>query len=372
MCMNTRGSSLERRHFPNGIAPLQISPASRLVDSSNSNSNFHDERFIAASMSNTNQPWTEVAMNRRLGIRPFKNIGSILLMMCGIASFLLLRYLVGILAAGPIIGDYIDNNKRFMLSQGIVDPEKVSEGACDNDFANQFRNASRSQHLNSDGFVPFILRDGKLLCRRIHRKQIGKEARVKSFAEMVKIGLKVYKHEHKVHKVRSELPLLLLNSDSSGCVIREQLDRVDFPRLTWAYPSPKHGTGWCRAIPVPSYVSWMRLRNDYKYFPTWKKVFSLQSRKYPWTSKLNKAVWRGTTTYDKSYRGVELNETPRGVLVQKSMEHHELIDAGFVELIQQYKARKDDLLNQTILAERMDFDNQMKYKAILDIDGNNW
>jgi len=58
--------------------------------------------------------------------------------------------------------------------------------------------------------------------------------------------------------------------------------------------------------------------------------------------------------------------------VQTSMEHPELIDAGFVNILQQYLSQKNDLVNQTIIADRMRFDHQMKYKAIFDIDGNNW
>lgn len=67
-----------------------------------------------------------------------------------------------------------------------------------------------------------------------------------------------------------------------------------------------------------------------------------------------------------------MNETPRGKLVQKSMASPGVIDAGFVKLNQQYSSRETELSNQTILTERMHFDDQMKYKAILDIDGNNW
>jgi hypothetical protein len=72
------------------------------------------------------------------------------------------------------------------------------------------------------------------------------------------------------------------------------------------------------------------------------------------------------------YRGVDLNETPRGKLVHLSLTNPGLIDAAFVKLIQQYEGQEDVLANQTILAGRMRFDDQMKYKAIIDIDGNNW
>ena len=54
------------------------------------------------------------------------------------------------------------------------------------------------------------------------------------------------------------------------------------------------------------------------------------------------------------------------------MENPKLIDAGFVKLIQQYESRNNKFLNQTILTEHMHFDDQMKYNAILGVDGNNW
>ena len=69
---------------------------------------------------------------------------------------------------------------------------------------------------------------------------------------------------------------------------------------------------------------------------------------------------------------MKIYEIPRGQLVKKSMDYPHLIDAGFVKFNQQFESMEDELSNQTILTERMPFDDQMKYKAILDIDGNNW
>ena len=189
---------------------------------------------------------------------------------------------------------------------------------------------------------------------------------------MIRIGLNLYQRKGLSLKVRSDLPLLLLNSDSNGCLIRKKQDPIHFPRFTWSYPSPKHGMDWCTAIPVPSYLSWKTFHKEHKTHFSWDAAFALKSQQYPWSSKINKAVWRGATTYDAYFNGAELNETPRGKLVQKSMASPGVIDAGFVKLNQQYSSRETELSNQTILTERMHFDDQMKYKAILDIDGNNW
>jgi hypothetical protein len=71
--------------------------------------------------------------------------------------------------------------------------------------------------------------------------------------------------------------------------------------------------------------------------------------------------------------GAELNETPRGKLVQMSIRYPHLIDAAFVNFVNFFKDKKDKLRNQTNVAiKRMPFEEQMTYKAIIDIDGNNW
>ncbi len=54
------------------------------------------------------------------------------------------------------------------------------------------------------------------------------------------------------------------------------------------------------------------------------------------------------------------------------MTHPELIDAAFVNLAQYYKGKEGELRNLTIIAQKIPFDEQMTYKVIIDIDGNNW
>jgi len=83
-------------------------------------------------------------------------------------------------------------------------------------------------------------------------------------------------------------------------------------------------------------------------------------------------VWRGTSTYDFHYEGHDLSDTPRGRVVRLSMEHPNLIDAGFVRLAQQFENATFTEKNKTILTERMKFEDMMNYKAIIDVDGNDW
>ena len=56
--------------------------------------------------------------------------------------------------------------------------------------------------------------------------------------------------------------------------------------------------------------------------------------------------------------------------MKKSMDRPDLIDAGFTSFVQGWEFEK--LSNQTIATGHMPFDDQMKYRAIIDIDGNAW
>ncbi len=57
-------------------------------------------------------------------------------------------------------------------------------------------------------------------------------------------------------------------------------------------------------------------------------------------------------------------------LVKKSMSCPDIIDAGFPSFVKGWEWQK--LSNQTIAANRIPFDDLMKYRAIIDIDGNAW
>ena len=189
---------------------------------------------------------------------------------------------------------------------------------------------------------------------------------------MIQTGLdQSVKNRNSTHDSDAGLPILFFNGDVNGCNIANGIDSFNYPRLGWSIPSPKYGD-FCKTIGVPSYEVWESYNNEHETPASWNLTFDSHSKQYPWSSKINKGVWRGSTTYDQSFKGAKLNETPRGKLVQKSMETPELIDAAFVNIIQQYRNQKQELQNQTILRDRMPFDDYMKYKAIIDIDGNNW
>jgi len=66
------------------------------------------------------------------------------------------------------------------------------------------------------------------------------------------------------------------------------------------------------------------------------------------------------------------SDIPRGQLVELSMEFPHLIDAAFVRFSPQWRDREEELMNTTIVKEPIKFDDFNEYKAIIDIDGNNW
>lgn len=58
--------------------------------------------------------------------------------------------------------------------------------------------------------------------------------------------------------------------------------------------------------------------------------------------------------------------------MQISAQHPTLVDAAFTKINQEYKGREEEIRNTTLVKGWMSFNNQMKYKAIIDIDGNDW
>ena len=221
--------------------------------------------------------------------------------------------------------------------------------------------------------TPFLLSDGKLLCRPpmndmldTYEDTIGELTRIKHFIDMVNVGLNLTKQ--RVQQQQCEpLPILFMNGDKCGCEISQQhdelIDQLNYPRISWSIPAPT--LGMCDAIGIPTYASWLEYKDV--LHSTENERYT---EKYPWPKKINKAVWRGSTT--GGFIGMPLNDTPRGKLVQQSMKHPRLIDAGFVKFNEQYLGMEDELRNETILTDRMPFNDQMNYKAIIDIDGNGW
>lgn len=241
-----------------------------------------------------------------------------------------------------------------------------------------------------EAYVPIILENRTILCRNSHKGTIS-NARIHSFIETMHVGMKSSDILANSDGTTS-LPIILIESDSSGCLhrnhphvanwlhhhprfasrysIHDHVDQAFFPRFTWHTPSPKYGTGWCKAIGMTGYESSSLINdqcNTWFFDCTWDRTFKNYEYKYPWQSKIDRAVWRGSTTGPQY---VPFDDLPRAKLVKKSMGRPDIIDAGFTSFVQGWEWQ--NLSKQTIAASAIPFEDLMKYRAIIDIDGNTW
>ncbi|KAL7479580.1 hypothetical protein ACHAW6_005307 [Cyclotella cf. meneghiniana] len=243
-----------------------------------------------------------------------------------------------------------------------------------NEFISTFRDCLLRPVLNLDDAAPFVLQNGQLLCRAAHKNQLM-SMRARHFLEMISRGLELNYYQSSLSEFHEELglPILLMNGDGMGCNVATHSEAYPFPRLSWSIPSSKHGDDWCHAVGMVSYEMWNAFHfKHYRHF-TWDETFARDERTYPWGDKIPKAVWRGTTTHEQTQFGdSEFEEIPRAKLVQASMDHPDVIDAGFTDIIQKFEEKKEELAKKTIVAEFIPLAEQMKYKALIDIDGNNW
>ena len=247
-----------------------------------------------------------------------------------------------------------------------------------------------------DNIIPFVITEGKLFCKDNIKEMLdiygnddaaGGYKRLKTFVDMINVGLSLMTTNVSTTTI-SDLPVLMMTGDIHGCDVptereafslgvtnrngSELLDlNINYPRLSWAIPAPKYNQDeWCHAIGVPGYQMWLDYKDE--THSSWERKFRKQAKQYPWSKKKNKAVWRGSTTSHNSYPVNQLSDIPRGQLVETSISHPHLIDAAFKSFDQAWRDRKEELTKTTIVKQEMKFEDFMEYKAIIDIDGNNW
>jgi len=126
----------------------------------------------------------------------------------------------------------------------------------------------------------------------------------------------------------------------------------------------------CMLVGMPTYAQWL------KYWHVtnatyWDQIFQEQHQKNPWHSKINQAVWRGATTGGKvMYQ--DWRDLPRTKLVHYSLEHPDVIDAGFTRYNNRNEQEKKEIISSGLSKNFMEMADCQQYKAILDIDGNSW
>ncbi|KAL7549716.1 hypothetical protein ACHAWF_012980 [Thalassiosira exigua] len=219
--------------------------------------------------------------------------------------------------------------------------EKRGKG---NDFFHHIEDALANEPTSGassgDKFAALVVRGDRLYCRKSSMKSFWSRSRGRYFVQMLRHGL-MQRNPQTEPGIISSYPILLKLDDSNGCNSAENRDNYSFPRLTWSIPA-NETSNWCAAIGMPSYKIWRDAKKKGKIAQT------DNGANFPWSTKLSKAVWRGSTTADKRMYGyLPLEDIPRSKLVRSSLERPDLIDAGFHKFVG-------------------------KYEAILDIDGNNW
>ena len=120
------------------------------------------------------------------------------------------------------------------------------------------------------------------------------------------------------------------------------------------------------------YEAWASFHNKHTHRDTWffastrDRTFKKHERKYSWTSKIDKAVWQGSTIGAQN----NFDELPLAVLVKNSMDRPDIIDAGLTSFLQDWTLEMAK--NQRKVADHVLPEHQMKYRAIIDIAGNTW
>ena len=232
-----------------------------------------------------------------------------------------------------------------------------------NEFVSSLRDVLLHPTFDMESAVPLILHNNQLLCRSIHKQQI-RNMRVSSFLEMVSRGLSLNYHQSTLPIQDVGIPILLMNGDDMGCHVATRTDHLPFPRLSWSIPASKHGEDWCHSIGMVSYETWNAFSKRHDKHFTWDETFSNDEKRYPWKDKINKVVWRGSSTYELSrFADADFIDIPRAKLVKAGMENPDVIDAGFTAIIQKFEKEKDDLLKLTKMGEYIPFVQQMKYKG---------
>jgi hypothetical protein len=103
---------------------------------------------------------------------------------------------------------------------------------------------------------------------------------------------------------------------------------------------------------------------------SWENIFISQAEKYPWHSKISKAVWRGAPTGNE----LDWRDLPRAKLIKISRDNPSIIDASFTAnwLPQRNETEKLDIISSGFANASIPFADFQMYKAIIDIDGNSW
>jgi len=278
-----------------------------------------------------------------------------------------------------------------------------------------FKKAEREQ------FMLYVVNNGTLLALQEQEQFTRKNGdwyrgRWKPFEEMVQAGLDVarlllsdestftdfYSSTHSSSLLLSDLidghvslPLIFDAKDWESCARfngSQVLEKTDFPYFTYAMSTfPK---GNCTPFAIPCYEMWRRLKETAKFVPSdwdrpqrsdtthpswdsvWDTYMPRSFHPFRWDNKIRKLVWRGSSTGKLPPNSKDWRELPRFKLVKVGMENRDTMDFAITKLVQEWqepdhaKEIKKELGNR--LSSWMDFTHFMKYRGIVDIEGNSW
>jgi hypothetical protein len=266
-----------------------------------------------------------------------------------------------------------------------------------NKFLIQFTDTLFSNKQSTSNFAALILlrrNDHKderprVYCRKSHMQSLS---RSKYYIQMLQQGLKVMSYNNTSHQTTRTtrtrpyllmnfnitttfLPILIKHDDSNGCYPTTLTDKYGFPRLTWSIPASITSSSWCSAIGMPSYKVWKDKIQQQQKQQT-KKVKESNNNAatlYPWKTKLPMAVWRGSSTANKSLYGhLPLADIPRSKLVALSIARPDLIDAAYHKLVGKYNvpiannnnsSSSSSIDNVGIVKEPIPLIEMMRYKG---------
>ncbi len=140
-----------------------------------------------------------------------------------------------------------------------------------------------------------------------------------------------------------------------------------FPRFTWCtlWENETH----CPVFPIPTYTLFQAQPDQ---TPDQHVFHATLKQKYPWSTKLRQAVWRGAAT---GYAPNGWASLPRAQFVNYSLRYPDLFDAAFVDSAQFHSLYPEEhfkLRNFSRFADRIEMNDYQKYRAVVDIDGNSW
>ena len=237
-------------------------------------------------------------------------------------------------------------------------------------------NGSDTPTANDDKFLfVYVIRDGQVYRPRssyeklLSQVAIGFRGRFLPLEEALVEAVSMAPHSR-----IQNLPLIITISDDCSC--HDAVPIFSFSRKI----------GCDHSFPIVTYEHWSKYRNigEEGEDGYWKRKHSAWEKKYPWESKVRRAVWRGSPTgkprpdwFPNATSG-GWRELPRAQLVRAALERPDLMDAAFAAIpgvVLPQVSKTDDVEIRTELRVKrrtLVMEPFMKYRAIIDIDGNSW